>query len=167
RGTEDVCGLGEIPTFRAIPPHRIRIEVAAWRPDLITFTDERGLAEVRCPAGEDVFTPTGEIRAEFEPRPAFGGVAVFDVASEANHVDVPLACTEPAQLASPACVDDELILVTAVVRDLEASAVLDADQASSVTVSVVEPIAAQDDDGDTIVTVPAGDTIRLRPGLVG
>src|SRR5690606_31006424 len=80
---------------------------------------------------------------------------------------VPLACTEPAQLASPACVDDELILVTAVVRDLEASAVLDADQASSVTVSVVEPIAAQDDDGDTIVTVPAGDTIRLRPGLVG
>jgi hypothetical protein len=157
----DICGVGELDTFRAIPPHRIQIQVAAWRPELVTVAGAGGLAEVRCPSAEAVFSANGNIRPELSPQPAFGGVAEFDVASDATEVEVPLACPDADQLESASCTNSQPTLVTALITDLESTAFLTAEQASDLTVSVREPNVGAP------TTLSAADAIRLQPSLVG
>lgn len=93
---DSICGLAAIgqPNFYNIPPHNLRISVAAWRPGV--------LPDDECPNG-DIFDDVGMPSADFTPRPAFGGSVRFDAAEVEYEVVVPLSCTDSLQLDSEEC----------------------------------------------------------------
>jgi hypothetical protein len=163
----DVCSLGALSAdqgFGFLPPHRIRIEFAAWRPDLMIQIDGQGVARVVCPTAEqaaELFSLDGGINPVYSPQPAFGGSAVFDVGSDATEAIVPLACSEPAQLDADECSDLQQTRISARVSDIETSLTLTAEQAAQVQVSAVAPLARAGGDG-VVHVINALDTIQLE-----
>jgi hypothetical protein len=159
---DDVCDLGEGAAF-VVPPHRIRIEVAAWRPELVAPPG----GAPRCPDGDTIFDPDGRLRTGLSPMPALAGSAEYDAGSESTEAEVPIACTQPAQLDEDACATVAQTLVTALVDDIETSDDLTDEQVGSVAVSVVEPETITVGSA-TVWTINAADATRLAfvPGPV-
>jgi len=161
-----LCGLGNItsPTFFNIPPHRLRIEASAWRPEVLEADPD---LEGDCPE-EDLFDVRGVPLATFQPRPAFAGAAYFDAGSDVDVALVPLSCSEPSQLDQDECglVDTTPIRVTA--DDIETALDITTDQAQNLQVGLAEPRAMPDGDGGTVYVIDGGNTIPLtqEPGPI-
>jgi hypothetical protein len=159
---DDACGLGALDeAFGGIPPHRIRIEIAAWQPEILG-----GGALPTCPDPAAIFEPDGALKEDADPIPAFAGSGTFDVGGDESVALVPIACPEPDQLDTAECAANEQTVVTALVTDVETSGALTSQQAAAVEVSVVEP-APDPDQGETAWTInPAeADDLRLVVGV--
>jgi len=156
-----LCGLGNVtsPTFFNIPPDRLRIEVAAWRPEVLEADAE---LDGDCPDGK-LFDVRGVPLETFQPRPAFAGAAYFDAGSDVDVALVPLSCTEPDQLDQEECglIDTTPIRVTA--DDIETALDITTEQAQNLTVGLAEPRAAPDGDGGTVYIIDSSNTIPLTP----
>lgn len=156
---DTLCGLGDItsPTFFNIPPHRLRIEVSAWRPEVLAADPE---LEGDCP-DEPLFDVRGVPLATFRPRPAFAGAAYFDAGSDVDVALVPLSCTDAGQLDQEECgvVDTTAIRVTA--DDIETALDITSEQAQNVTVGLAAPRAVPDGAGGTVYVIDSADTIPL------
>lgn len=158
-----LCGMGDVtgPTFFNIPPHRLRIEAAAWRPELLESDPE---LTGDCP-DDPLFDVRGVPLDTFRPRPAFAGAAYFDAGSDVDIALVPLSCTDADQLDQEECglIDTTPIRVTA--DDIETALDITTEQAASLTVGLGEPRALPDGDGGTIYVIESSDTIPLEPVL--
>ena len=156
-----LCGMGNVtsPTFFNIPAHRLRIEAAAWRPEVLEADPE---LDGECP-DERLFDVRGVPLDTFQPRPAFAGAAYFDAGNDVDVAMVPLSCTEPAQLDQDECgiVDTTPIRVTA--DDIETALDITPEQAANLTVGLAEPRAVPDGEGGTVYVIESGDTIPLEP----
>ena len=156
-----LCGMGNVtgPTFFNIPAHRLRIEAAAWRPEVLESDPD--LAG-ECP-DDALFDVRGVPLDTFLPRPAFAGAAYFDAGSDVDVAMVPLSCTDAAQLDLEECglIDTTPIEVTA--DDIETALDITDEQAASLTVGLAEPRAVPDGDGGTVYVIDAQDTIPLEP----
>ena len=156
-----LCGMGDVtgPTFFNIPAHRLRIEAAAWRPEVLESDPD--LAG-ECP-DDALFDVRGVPLDTFLPRPAFAGAAYFDAGSDVDVAMVPLSCTDAAQLDQQECglIDTTPIEVTA--DDIETALDITDEQAASLTVGLAEPRAVPDGDGGTVYVIDAQDTIPLEP----
>jgi hypothetical protein len=130
--SESIRGFENInpKTFYNIPPHRVRISVAAWRP--------RVLPGDLCPA-EDIFDERGVPRVDFQPQPAFGGAVFFDVGEGGEEVVVPLSCPDALQLDTEECRGAETTRVQAEVADLETVLPITDGQAEGLDVGVAPP----------------------------
>lgn len=155
-----LCGMGDVtgPTFFNIPPHRLRIEVAAWRPDVLESDPD--LAG-DCP-DERLFDVRGVPLDTFRPRPAFAGAAYFDAGSDVDVALVPLSCTDVQQLD-----EDECGLTATPVRvtadDIETALDITSEQAANLTVGLAEPRAVPDGEGGTAYVIETSDTTPLEP----
>ena len=149
-GADTLCDLGGggTHTFFNIPAHRLRIEVAAWRPDLV--------AAGACPA-DDLFTDGVGPLPNFIPQPAFAGSTYFDAGSQNDVVQVPLYCSDSAQLDQPECNASPSTHVTVHVLDIDTELDITFDQASNLSVGVAAP---RSPDG-TVYVIEAGDTTDL------
>jgi hypothetical protein len=131
---ESICGLKTIgqPNFFNIPPHRVQISVAAWRPGVLP-NDE-------CP-NEDIFDAQDKPRSDFAPRPAFGGRAFFDAGSDEYEVLVRLACTDSFQLDAEECTGPGMntTLLRAQVDDMVSLLDLTAERAVQLDVRAAAP----------------------------
>jgi hypothetical protein len=160
---DTLCGLGNVtsPTFFNIPAHRLRIEAAAWRPDVLDADPE---LEGDCP-DDMLFDVRGIPLETFRPRPAFAGAAYFDAGSDADVALVPLSCTDADQLDQEECglADTTPIRVTA--DDIETALDITTEQAASLTVGLAEPRPVPDGDGGTVYVIEGSDTIPLTPEL--
>lgn len=160
---DTLCGLGNVtsPTFFNIPPHRLRIEASAWRPEVLEADPD---LEGDCP-DERLFDVRGVPLATFQPRPAFAGAAYFDAGSDVDVALIPLSCTEPDQLDQDDCglIATTSIRVTA--DDIETALDITAEQAASLTVGLAEPRAVPDGNGGTVYVIEGSDTIPLSPEL--
>jgi len=156
-----LCGMGDVtgPTFFNIPAHRLRIEAAAWRPELLESDPE--LAG-ECP-DDPLFDVRGVPLDTFRPRPAFAGAAYFDAGSDVDVAMVPLSCTDAAQLDQEECglIDTTPIRVTA--DDIETALDITTEQAATLTVGLGEPRALPDGEGGEVYVIEGGDTIPLEP----
>ncbi|HEU5060151.1 MAG TPA: hypothetical protein VFU21_26650 [Kofleriaceae bacterium] len=156
-----VCGMGNVtgPTFFNIPPHRLRIEAAAWRPEVLEFDP---VLAGECP-DDPLFDVRGVPLDTFRPRPAFAGAAYFDAGSDVDVAMVPLSCTDPDQLDQQECglVDTTAIRVTA--DDIETALDITTEQASNLTVGLAEPRAVPDGDGGMVYVIESSDTTPLEP----
>ncbi|HLU67728.1 MAG TPA: hypothetical protein VKZ63_15700 [Kofleriaceae bacterium] len=154
-----LCGLSGPPsqTFFNIPPHRLRIEVAAWRRDVLTPNPGQALS---CPDG-DLFTLQGTVRPDFAPQPAFAGAAYFDAGSEDKVAEIRLSCSDPDQLDLGECGLTRTTLVRVGVEDIETALDITSRQAQNLTVGVAEPRPMPDGQGGTRVVIDGGDTIAL------
>jgi hypothetical protein len=154
---QSLCELGNIrrPVFN-IPPHRVRIEVAAWRYEAIAPEPGNALA---CPEG--LFADTGVPRLDFLPEPAFAGSAFFDAGSSETVAEVRLSCGDASQLDQDECGMAVTTLVRASVEDIETGLDITSQQAQSLTVGAAEPRAVPDDQGGTVMVIESGDTIAL------
>lgn len=158
-----LCGMGNVtgPTFFNIPPHRLRIEAATWRPGVLEDDPE---LSGDCP-DEGLFDVRGVPLDTFQPRPAFAGAAYFDAGSDVDVAMVPLSCTDAEQLDLEECglVDTTPIRVTA--DDIETALDITSEQAANLTVGLAEPREVPDGDGGTVFVIESGDTIPLDPVL--
>ncbi len=158
-----LCGMGDVtgPTFFNIPPHRLRIEAATWRPEVLESDPE---LSGDCP-DDALFDVRGVPLETFQPRPAFAGAAYFDAGSDVDVAMVPLSCTDAQQLDEEECglVDTTPIRVTA--DDIETALDITTEQAANLTVGLAEPRALPDGDGGTIYVIESSDTIPLDPVL--
>ena len=156
-----LCGMGDVtgPTFFNIPAHRLRIEAAAWRPEVLESNPD--LAG-DCP-DDPLFDVRGVPLDTFQPRPAFAGAAYFDAGSDVDVAMVPLSCTDIEQLDLEECglVDTTPIQVTA--DDIETALDITDEQAASLTVGLGEPRAVPDGDGGMLYVIESQDTIPLEP----
>lgn len=154
-----LCGLGNVtsPTFFNIPPHRLRIEASAWRPEVLEADPD---LEGDCP-DERLFDVRGVPLATFQPRPAFAGAAYFDAGSDVDVALIPLSCTEPDQLDQDDCglIATTSIRVTA--DDIETALDITTEQAQNLTVGLAEPRAVPDGDGGTVYVIDSSNTIPL------
>ena len=153
---DSLCRLGNIRPVFNIPPHRVRIEVAAWRYEAIA--PEPGGPPV-CPEG--LFADTGVPRLDFQPQPAFAGSAYFDAGSSDTVAEVRLSCGDVSQLDEAECGVADTTLVRASVEDIETGLDITAQQAQSLTVGAAEPRAVPDDQGGTVMVIESADTIAL------
>jgi hypothetical protein len=130
--SESICGFENINprTFYNIPPHRVRISMAAWRPGVLPGD--------LCPA-EDIFDERGVPRVDFQPQPAFGGAVFFDVGGDEDEVIVPLSCTDAPQLDAQECRGAETTRVQAEVNDLATVLPITGGQAKQLDVGVAAP----------------------------
>jgi len=156
-----LCSLGNVssPTFFNIPPHRLRIEASAWRPEVLEADPE---LDGDCP-DERLFDVRGVPLDTFQPRPAFAGAAYFDAGSDVDVALVPLTCTDAKQLDQDECgiVDTTPIRVTA--DDIETALDITTEQAANLTVGLAAPRAVPDGDGGTVYVIEGSDTIPLEP----
>jgi hypothetical protein len=130
---ESICGLDNInpTTFPNIPPERVRISVAAWRPGVLPG----GL----CPGDDDLFNGNGMPRPNFMPQPAFGGQVYFDAGSTADQAVVPLSCTDAFQLDQRECTGAAPGRVVAHVDDISTILDVTGEQAAELSVGVAPP----------------------------
>lgn len=149
-GADTLCDLGSggTHTFFNIPAHRLRIEVAAWRPDLV--------AAGACPTDE-LFTDGVGPLPSFIPQPAFAGSTYFDAGSDSDVVQVPLYCSDSGQLDQPECNASPSTHVTVNVLDIDTDLDITFDQAANLSVGVAAP---RSPDG-TVYVIEAGDTTDL------
>jgi hypothetical protein len=170
---DNACNLFAVNgggSFLSLPPRMVRIQVAAWRREVLAndsalsvgcIPDDEG-EDFCCPA-DDIFDLQGVPLSTFSPQPAFGGAAYFDITSDNSSVTIPLACPDPEQLNDPAECQLPDALVTAIVDDMENLVDrLTEEQARALfDISATEPRPQSDGDGNTFFVIQAGDKVPL------
>ena len=157
---DTLCGLANLNrgTFFNIPPHRLRIELAAWREEVLAGDP---VLAGDCP-DDDIFDLRGAPLTTFTPQPAFAGADYYDASSSSDDVaDVHLFCTEPEQLDEVECSMESSTVVTVQVDDLETALDISPEQADNLNVGAAVARAVPDDEGGTYHVIEAGDTFTL------
>jgi hypothetical protein len=156
-----LCSLGNVssPTFFNIPPHRLRIEASAWRPEVLEADPE---LEGDCP-DEPLFDVRGVPLDTFQPRPAFAGATYFDASSDVDVALVPLTCTDAEQLDQDECGIGDTTPIRVTAYDIETALDITTEQAANLTVGLAAPRPVPDGDGGTVYVIEGSDTIPLEP----
>ena len=158
--SDTLCGLANLSrgTFFNIPPHRLRIEIAAWREEVLVADP---LLAGDCP-DDDIFDLRGAPLTTFSPQPAFAGADYYDASSSSDDIaEVRLSCTEPEQLDQDECSMESSTVVTVQVDDLETALDISPEQADNLSVGAAIARAVPDGDGGTYHVIEAGDTFTL------
>lgn len=160
--SDTLCGLSNLSrgTFFNIPPHRLRIELAAWREEVLADDPE---LDGDCP-DDDIFDLRGAPLTTFSPQPAFAGADYYDASSSSDDVaEVRLSCTEPEQLDESECSMESSTVVRVQVEDVETALDISTEQAGNLSVGAAIARAVPDDEGGTDHVIEAGDTFTLAP----
>ena len=162
--SETLCDLGKLgqPTFFNIPPHRLRVEVAAWRREVLEADPD--LAG-NCP-GEGLFDLRGVPVSGFQPQPAFAGAAYFDAGEDNDEAVVPLTCSDARQIDLDEC--GAQTEIRARIVDIESGLDIDLEQAQSLNVGAAVPRAELQPSGEVVHVIEGPDTVSLAqiPGPV-
>jgi hypothetical protein len=159
---DTLCGLSNLNrgTFFNIPPHHLRIELAAWREEVLV--DDPVLAG-DCP-DDDIFDLRGAPLTTYAPQPAFAGADYYDASDGSDSTaEVRLACTDPGQLDEVECSMGSSTEVAVQVDDVQTALDISPEQAANLSVGAAVPRAVPDDGGGTHHVIEAGDTFMLTP----
>jgi hypothetical protein len=150
---DSICGLRDISqmTFYSIPPHRLRISVAAWRPGV--------LPDDKCP-NEDIFNDRGFPKDDFFPRPAFARSIVFDAGSDDDRAELALSCPDPQQLDQEEC-NVDTIRVEARVDDMVGLLDLTSERARELDVGAAAPRMIPGTPGGNAYVIDNSNTVEL------
>ncbi len=138
-----MCALGDldIGDLPEVPAKMLQLQIALWSPKALGLGPSDPITPETCPK-DNVFDLQGIPRLT-NPQPAFGGAVYFEAGKNA-FVDLPLACPNPTDVNTAACLPSTVV-VTAKVDDLETTIFVPPGQAQAMTVSIAKPTERQID----------------------